>query len=152
MIVGFTITDFNGHKKEAIDYIRKVCILENPDIAQNIVDAGPGVNIFSENIVLSELLAQPFSTTTIETQDGKYLLVSAVNFNLELLYNENTLRLSPTGYIYIELSEASQFEEYIRQGLIITIPEIPSLNRKWIFSEGSWDDEGIWVDSNLWRD
>lgn len=149
MIVGFTITDFKGHKQEAVEYIQKVCILESPDIAQNIVDAGPGVNVFSKAIVLSELMAQPFSATPIETQDGKYLLVSSVNFNLELLYNSSLLRLVPTEYVYIEVSEVSQFEEYISQGLVKLIPEI-NLGRgqKRILEEGSWGDSGIWVDSD----
>ena len=152
MIVGFTITDFKGHEQEAVEYIQKVCILESPDIAQNIVDAGVGVNIFSKSIVLSELQLQPFSATTIETQDGKYLLVSEVNFNLELLYNGGILRLVPTEYIYIEPNEVSQFEEYISQGLVRLIPEINLGGQKWILEEGSWDDSGIWVDSDFWRD
>lgn len=152
MIVGFTITDFKGHEKEAAEYIRRVCILESPDIAQNIVDAGPGVNIFSKAIVLSELQSQPFSTTPIEIQDGKYLLVSAVNFNLELLYNSSILRLVPTEYIYIEPDEVSQFGEYVSQGLVKLIPEVNLGGQKWILDEGSWDDGGIWVDSDYWRD
>lgn len=152
MIVGFTITDFKGHEQEAVEYIQKVCILESPDIAQNIVDVGPGVNIFSKAIVLSELQSQPFSATPIETQDGKYLLVSLVNFNLELLYNSSILRLVPTEYIYIEPDEVSQFEEYISQGLVKLIPEINLGGQKWILDEGSWDDSGIWVDSDFWRD
>ena len=153
MIVGFTITDFNGHEQDAIEYIQKVCILESPDIAQNIVDAGPGVNIFSKAIVLEELNAQPFATETIETQDGKYLLVSSVNFSLELLYNNNILRLVPTEYIYIEPDEVVQFEEYISQGLVKLIPEINLVGgQKWILDEGYWDDGGIWVDSDFWRD
>ena len=152
MIVGFTITDFKGHEQEAVEYIQKVCILESPDIAQNIVDVGPGVNIFSKAIVLSELQSQPFSATPIETQDGKYLLVSEVNFNLELLYNSSILRLVPTEYIYIEPDEVSQFEEYISQGLVKLIPEINLGGQKWILDEGSWDDSGIWVDSDFWRD
>ena len=152
MIVGFTITDFKGHEKEAVEYIQRVCILESPDIAQNIVDAGPGVNIFSKAIVLSELQSQPFSATPIETQDGKYLLVSLVNFNLELLYNSSILRLVPTEYIYIEPDEVSQFEEYINQSLVKLIPEISLGGQKWILDEGSWDDSGIWVDSDYWRD
>lgn len=152
MIVGFTITDFKGHEQEAVDYIREVCILESSDIAQNIVDVGPGVNVFSDAVVLSELQSQPFSATPIETQDDKFLLVSAVNFNLELLYNSSILRLVPTEYIYIELDEVSQFREYINQGLVKIIPEITSDGQEWILNEGSWDDSGIWVDSNYWRD
>ena len=152
MIVGFTITDFKGHEQEAIDYIRKVCILEKSDIAKNIVDAGPGVNIFSKAIVLSELQAQPFLAVPIETQDGKYLLASGVNFNLEILYNGSILRLVPTEYIYIAPDEVSQFKEYIRQGLVKLIPEINLDGLKWILNEGSWDDDGIWLDLESWRD
>lgn len=152
MIVGFTITDFKGHEQEAAEYIRKVCILESPDIAQNIVNVGPGVNIFSTAIVLSELQEQPFSAKPIEIKDDKYLLVSAVNFNLELLYNNNILRLVPTEYIYIEPNDVLQFVDYINQGLVKLIPEINLSGKKWILTEGFWDDNGIWVDSNIWRD
>lgn len=152
MIVGFTITDFKGHEQEAVEYIRKVCILESSDIAQNIVNVGPGVNIFSTAIVLSELQEQPFSAKPIEIKDDKYLLVSAVNFNLELLYNNNILRLVPTEYIYIEPNDVLQFADYINQGLVKLIPEINLSDKKWILTEGFWDDNGIWVDSNIWRD
>lgn len=152
MIVGFTITDFKGHEQEAAEYIRKVCILESPDIAQNIVNVGPGVNIFSTAIVLSELQEQPFSAKPIEIKDDKYLIVSAVNFNLELLYNNSILRLVPTEYIYIEPNDVLQFADYINQGLVKLIPEINLSGKKWILTEGFWDDNGIWVDSNIWRD
>lgn len=152
MIVGFTITDFKGHEQEAVEYIRKVCILESSDIAQNIVNVGPGVNIFSTAIVLSELQEQPFSAKPIEIEDDKYLIVSAVNFNLELLYNNSILRLVPTEYIYIEPDDVLQFADYINQGLVKLIPEINLSGKKWILTEGFWDDNGIWVDSNIWRD
>lgn len=130
MIVGFTITDFRGYEDAAIEYINKVCILESPDIARNIVAAGPGVNIFSKGITLSELQGQPFISTPIETQDGKYILASAVNFNLELLYNSSILRLVPTEYIYIEPNEVPQFKEYIHQGLVKVIPEFMGGRRR----------------------
>lgn len=153
MIVGFTITDFRGHEKEAVEYIQKVCILESPEIAQNIVDEGTGVNIFSKAITLSELQAQPFSSVPIETQDGKYLLASAVNFNLELLYNDSILRLNPTEYIYIEPDEVSQFEQYIEQGLVKTFPDFIEIGgSNWILATGFWNDSGVWVDSDYWRD
>lgn len=152
MIVGFTVTDFKGHEQEAVAYIRRVCILEDSEIAQNIVAAGPGVNVFSSAIILSELEAQPFEAVPIETQNGKFLLISSVNFNLELIYNSNTLRLVPTEYIYIEPNEVSQFTKYIGQGLVRTIPEISLVGQRWILNMGSWDDGGIWVDSDFWRD
>lgn len=152
MIVGFTITDFKGHEKEAIEYISRVCILENSDIAQNIVNAGPGVNVFSDAVVLSELYSQPFSAIPIELKEGKFILVSLVNFNLELSYNNDLLRLMPTEYIYIEADEVLQFIEYIKQGLVKVIPEINVLGQEWILKGGSWDDNGVWIDSNYWRD
>ena len=85
MIVGFTINDFNGHEEDAIRFIQEVCILEDPQIAKNIVEAGTGVNIYS-NALHSEILSSlPFRVTPIELEAGKYILVSIVNFNLELL-------------------------------------------------------------------
>ena len=61
MIIGFTITDFNGHEDDAIKYIKKVCVLEDPKVAENIVAAGTGVNVFAQNITLSDLKMQSFS-------------------------------------------------------------------------------------------
>lgn len=151
MIVGFTIDDFRGHEKEAVEYISKVCVLDDPRIAQNIVAAGAGVNVFSSAVTLSGLNAQPFKATPIETRDGKYLLVSAVNFNIELLYNDSILRLVPTEYRYIDTSEVAQFFGYVKQGIVKIIPEIAQ-DQKSIFDEGIWNDDGVWVDSDCWRD
>lgn len=123
MIVGFYITDFKGHEKEAVEFIKKVCILESPEIAQNIVNAGPGVNIYSSVVTQSELNAQPFSATPIETVDGKVMIVSTVNFSVELLYNGNIIRLVPTEYIYVEPEEVTQFTEYIHIGLVRVLPK-----------------------------
>lgn len=154
MIVGFTITDFNGYEDEAIKYIKRVCVLEDPRVAKNIVAAGAGVNVFAQNIELSDLLMQPFLATPIETQDGKFLVVSAVNFNLELLYNGSILRLVPTEYVYIAPNEVSQFLQYAEQKLIKFYPDVVSDGEesKWILNEGLWNDSGVWVDLDSWRD
>ena len=151
MIVGFTITDFRGYERAAVEFIRKVCILEHPSVAQNIVDAGVGVNIFTSAVTLPELNAQPFKATPIETQDGKHLLVSAVNFNLEILHNGKVIRLAPTEYIYVDTQDISQFDSYIREGLLKVIPEMTQ-SGEWIVGEGIWNDDGIWIDSERWRD
>lgn len=154
MIVGFTITGFNGHEKEAIEYIKKVCILEDPAVAENIVAAGVGINIFAKDVTQSDLKMQPFSATPIETQDGKFLVVSAVNFNLELLYNGSILRLVPTEFIYVAPNEVSQFLQYANQKLIKFYPNVVSDGdeSKWILDSGLWNDNGVWVDSDFWRD
>ena len=154
MIVGFTITDFNGNEDEAIKYIQRVCVLEDPKVAENIVAVGVGVNIFAQNVTLSDLKMQSFSATPIETQDGKFLVVSAVNFNLELLYNGSILRLVPTEYVYITPDEVSQFLQYAEQKLIKFYPDVVSDGEesKWILDEGLWNDSGVWVDSDFWRD
>lgn len=152
MIVGFTITDLKGYRDAAIEYIRKVCILESPEIASNIVDSGVGVNVYSSNIDRVELSRQPFSTRAIETINGKVLLISTVNFNLELLYNGRILRLYPTQYAYILVGEVPQFTRYIQQGLVTTIPLFNEENKQWLLSSGRWNDANVWVDTDFWRD
>lgn len=152
MIVGFTINDFNGHEEDAIRFIQEVCILEDPQIAKNIVEAGTGVNIYS-NALHSEILSSlPFRVTPIELETGKYILVSIVNFNLELLYNNRILRLVPTEFVYVLPSEVEQFEEYVKQGLVRFIPEVNKSGSKWILNKGYWDDNGVWIDSEYWKD
>ena len=145
MIVGFTITDFNGYEDEAVEFIRKVCILESPDIAENIVLAGAGsVNVFTSAVTLQDLQGQPFSCTPIETQDGKYLVASAVNFFLELTYNNAPLGLQPTEYIYVEPEELPQFYEYYQQGLEL-VSLLPGLGARGETQEGYADlsEDGV---------
>lgn len=152
MIVGFTITDFKGHEDAAVEYISRVCILESPDIAKNIVASGPGINVFSNAVVLAELKSQPFTSVPIETKGDKSILVSAVNFNLELLHNGEILRLVPTEYIYIDKNETPQFSEYLEQGLVKLITEVDYDRQDWVLSSGFWDDSKSWNDNELWRD
>lgn len=152
MIVGFVITDYQGSESIALDYIKKVCILEGDDVAKNIVAAGPGLNIYSMGLDIDELNSQPFSYTLIDVPNGKYLLVSIVNFNIELLYNKEVLRLSPTENKLISYEETFQFESYIKQGLVRIIPDVNPEGDVWILAEAKWNDEGIWIDSDYWRD
>lgn len=118
MIVGFTVTDYKGHERDAVDFINKYCILSSPDIAKNIVAAGPGVNIYSDGLSASLVQGQPFLSTLIETRSGKYMVVSTVNFTVEIMYNGNIKRLLPTEYMYIAPAEKNQFTYYMDLGLI----------------------------------
>lgn len=150
MIVGFVITSFNGHEDAAVDYIRKVCVLDEPDMAQNIVNSGVGVNVFSDNIELGELRGQPFSADVIEVSNGECLIVSIVEFNLEVLHKGVLHRLRPTEYLRVPVSEAVEFSDYIRQNLVRVIPSIKEYDDTWLLSEGKWSDEGDWIDSSNW--
>lgn len=149
MIVGFTITDFKGNQEAAVKYIEKVCILDSPDIARNIVNAGVGVNVYSKAIDVDDLNSQPFESSVIETIDGKYLVASIVNFNLELTINDKIIRLLPTEYVYIDYEDIYQVSLPIRQGLVKVFPDNSD---EWILSSGVWDDDSVWVDSNTWKD
>ena len=153
MIVGFTITDFNGHEAEAIEFIRKVCVLENPEVAKNIVAAGVGVSVYSPNLTRELLNSQPFSCTPIETQAGRFLLVSNVDFLLEFSYADNVVRLEPTHYIYIPVSQAKtkNIAELHKKNLIVLIPDPTDGTANRILETGSWNDNGIWIDSLEWE-
>lgn len=152
MIVGFTIIDFKGHEDAAIRYIEKVCILEDSKIAENIVKAGVGVNVYSNAIELSELRSQPFDSIPIETQEGRHIVASIVNFNLELLFNGKIIRLVPTEYMYIPSKEVAQFKTYVKQGIVKLIPDVFSGVTTWVLENGKWEDSGIWIDNEIWRD
>lgn len=152
MIVGFTILDFKGRKKSAVDFINRVCVLENPEIAQNIVDLGVGVNIFAKGLTMEILNAQPFKCAPIEVESGEHLVVSAVDFNLELPLNRTIVRLRPTEYIRLPMSKALQFEEYYKLGLIKVIPDVDWSGDLWLLQNGTWDDEGVWIDDDSWED
>ena len=156
MITGFTILNLNGHEKEAIQFIRKVCILDDPSIADNIVAVGNGVNVYSKCLTAELLENQPFECSPINTITGKFLVASAVDFPLELKYgNDKVVRLQPTMYLYVEENEIEPFRLYQKQGLVAIIPEPIGdaiANSNWILAYNVWNDEGEWIDNEIWRD
>lgn len=153
MIVGFTINSVGNNQKELADFIRKYCILESPDIADNIVKLGKGVNIFSKSLTVEAFNGVSFEYSLIETISGKVIVASAVNFNLEVKYNGRIKRVGPTEYFYINVDEVGQFEEYVRQKLLAFVPSIEGINNgRWILSDAFWNDGGIWIDFENWKD
>lgn len=152
MIVGFVITSFRGKESEAVDFIEKVCILDNPSMAQNIVNLGPGVNIFTTAVTKDLLKAQPFSCSPIEVANGRCLIVSAVEFNVEILYKGEIFHLRPTEYIEIPLKDSVEFSAYEDQGIIKVIPEIDDVTKQWILNKKTWKDTGVWMDSFNWTE
>lgn len=153
MIVGFTINNVGGNPKELSDFIRKYCILEFPEIADNIVKLGKGVNVFSTSLTVEAFNGVSFDYSLIETKDGEVIVASAVDFNLEVEYNGRIKRLNPTEYFYINVKEVSQFKEYVRQKLLAFIPNAEGVNNgRWILSDSFWNDGGIWIDFENWKD
>ena len=151
MIVGFTIT--GGDPKKIAAFIRKYCILESPEIADNIAKIGAGVNVFSKSLDDGALSEAEFNYTPIETAYGKVIVASAVDFHLEVEYNGRILRLNPTEYIYIDISEVNQFKEYVRRKLLSFIPNAGGVDvGRWILSNSFWNDGGIWIDFENWKD
>lgn len=151
MIVGFTITDFNGHEADAVRFIQSVCILESPEIAENIVRVGVGVNVYSFNLTQALLDSQPFSTSPIETRDGNCLMVSNVDYLLEFSYLGNIVRLEPTQFIYVPYEDVPQFKELDMKRFVKFIPDMDATIGNRIFETGFWDDNGFWIDSLIWE-
>ena len=150
MIVGFTIN--GGNPKEIAAFIRKYCILESPEIADNIAKL-KGVNVFSKSLDEEALSEATFVFTPIKTKDGKVIVASAVNFNLEVEYNGRIKRITPTEYFYINSSEIGQFKKYVQQKLLAFIPNSEAMGSgKWILENSFWNDGGVWTDFENWKD
>lgn len=120
-VVGFIVTDYKGCEKYAVKFIQTYCILDDLRIAKNIVKVGPGLPIYTADLnVLSEefLAQQPFECTPIITEPGTWMIISLVNFIVEIPYNGTTMRLRPCEYRNVYPSDVSQFRFFERQGLI----------------------------------
>lgn len=118
-LAGFRILDYNGHEEETIEFLKQVCIFEDEDTARNIVEKGAdAINIFSKCISSDILNAQSFTWEPI-TVTGKYaLLVSLVDFRLEISYNGTLYVLMPDDYIEMPADDVQQFELFIKQGYL----------------------------------
>lgn len=151
-VVGFVITDLKGYKREAADFIRTVCILEDPNVADNIVNAGEGLNIYSLSVTQALLDAQPFDAEVIEREENEYLIVSATNFPVELEFQGELIRLQPTEFIRVSPLFIEEFDFYLNLGLVEQIPHEREITVKWILDNNVWDDSGLWIDSKTWND
>ncbi len=154
MIVGFTILDYKGRQEQAVRFIQRYCLLESPEVAKNIVALGEGVNVFTPNVDADLLSAQPFKCAPIAVEDGKLLVASAVNFNIEFIFNGNSVRLLPTQYFVIDGSDLSQVAPLVKRRLLRVYPDTGETygSSFWILSTGVWNDEGVWSDSQSWID
>lgn len=129
MLIGFKITNLNGQREAAIEFIRSVCLLIDPTTAEKLVDGYEKYNIFSDNLTELLLAEQPFDTVPIFTT-ADITCINNTDFKLELGYVDHnkkaqTLQLLPTEYANITIAMMRQFEEYIKNKYIRVVPEFP---------------------------
>lgn len=158
MDVGFTIVGSSiseNDRKSVASFLSSTFILPNEKIADNIVTAvinGCDINMFDEDIDYSLLDEQPFEYRKISVQDGNYLLVSAVDFKIELQSGADILTLRPTEFITIAGSQVNGFATEEKQGLVRIFPAHGGSVVNWILITGNWNDNAEWNDSQFWID
>ena len=157
MELGFTIKGSSiskNNSRDVIAFLVGTYILPSSAIAKNIVSEvinGSDVSIYGENIDYHAVDSQPWQYEIIAIEDGKFLLVSAVDFKLELHLNGELLVLRPTESKEITYDEAVTFEKEVSQGLVRIFPNLSESNSNWILYEGIWEDSKVWVDSQTWK-
>lgn len=158
MKVGFTIIGSSisqDNRDSVIDFISSNFILPEKSVAENIVSTvmkGSDVSIYGDNIDYTKLDAQPFGYTAINVTEGKFLVVSAVDFKLELAHNGSTIILLPTENMEVSYEDALTFGEEVEQGLVRIIPSLSEANENWILFGHDWNDSDVWADEQTWKD
>ena len=157
MELGFTITGSSidkSNRRSVIDFLVDTYILPSRSIAENIVSEvinGSDVSIYGENLDYRAVDAQPWQYEIIAIENGKFLLVSAVDFKLELHLNGELLILVPTESKEITYNEAVTFEREVSQGLVRIFPSLSEADSTWILYNSAWVDSKVWVDSQTWK-
>ena len=116
--------DTAGFEKEAVAFIMEVCFVEDISVAKSIVAVTKPINVWTRNITEDLLNAQPFETTPIFLENGSFMVVSAVDFLVEVSDAFGITRFKPTEYITGDLEYATRFRKQIEMGLLATIPTI----------------------------
>lgn len=130
MKVGFTIKGSSiseNNRRSVVDFLVKTYILSSKSIAENIVSEvikGSDISIYGENLDYSVVDSQPWRYETISVENGKYLLVSAVDFKLELYLDGELFVLKPTENKEVTYYEALTFEKELSQGLVRVFPSL----------------------------
>lgn len=158
MKLGFTIKGASikeHNRRSVIDFLVRTYILPSRSIAENIVSEvinGSDVSIYGEDLDYRAVDEQPWQYKVISIEDGKFLLVSAVDFKLELHLNGELLILRPTESKEVTYDDAVTFEKEISQGLVRIFPNLEETDSNWILYNGIWVDSKVWVDSQTWKD
>lgn len=157
MNLGFTIKGSSiseSNRRSVIDFLVGTYILPSRSIAENIVSEvikGSDVSIYGERLDYRAVDSQPWQYEIIDIEKGKFLLVSAVDFKLELYLNGELLILKPTENKEVTYNEAITFKKEISQGLVRIFPGLAEANSNWILYDGMWEDSKGWVDSQTWK-
>ena len=157
MELGFTIKGSSineNNRRSIIDFLVNTYILPDRSIAENIVSAvinGSDVSIYGTNIDYRAVDAQPWEYSIIAIENGKFLLVSAVDFKLELNLNGELLTLGPTESMEVSYEDALTFAKEVKQGLVRIFPDLAVADSNWILFYGKWTDSKVWVDSQTWK-
>ena len=157
MELGFTIKGSSidkSNRRSVIDFLVGTYILPSRSIAENIVSAvinGSDVSIYGEKLDYRAVDAQPWQYEMIAIENGKFLLVSAVDFRLGVHYNERLLILGPTESKAVTYEEALNYDTEVQQGLVRIFPDLSEANTDWLLFTGLWDDSKLWIDSQTWK-
>ena len=157
MELGFTIKGSSidkSNRRSVIDFLVDTYILPSRLIAENIVSEvinGSDVSIYGERLDYRAVDSQPWQYEIIAIENGKFLLVSAVDFKLELHLNGELLILGPTESKEVTYDEAVTFEKEVSQGLVRIFPSLAEADSNWILYNGIWVDSKVWVDSQTWK-
>lgn len=157
MELGFTIKGSSindNNRRSIIDFLVNTYILPDRSIAENIVSAvinGSDVSIYGTNLDYRAVDAQPWEYSIIAIENGKFLLVSAVDFKLELNLNGELLTLGPTESMEVSYEDALTFDKEVKQGLVRIFPDLAVADSNWILFDSTWTDSKVWVDSQTWK-
>lgn len=162
MRVGYTIVSLYQPSQEAefARFLKDTLILEEgyADNIAKVVAEGGVVNIFTQrdlHVALGGSSSYQFKTTfsSIETTGDNYIVASAVDFRLEVHFQDAIKVLAPTEYFITTESLARTLMTYVEKGLLKIYPSFPDAEgADWILDGGSWDDSGVWMDEKEWED
>lgn len=117
MTIGFTITNLNASRQEAIDYLVSKIYGLTVEEATNIVDSSYPVYTYGTDINKFELMYKPFSVDFVEATSD-ITLASIVDYTMEIPYvdlsgNPKILVFEPTGNNIVTRHTYNQVRRYV---------------------------------------
>lgn len=163
MILGYSIGPLAdpSKKDEFARFLKDNCIFEE-GVADNLAQllaTGHGANIYSQSLTADSFRIHPgydFSVNgeiyPIETIEGLFLVISAVDFKLEFVIDGRVRILHPMDYFNTTREVALSLQLAVSQGLIKIYPDPNLESQNWILATTRWNDDGVWIDEDAWKD